>query len=102
MKTFPCFIVTLLLLTACETAKTGGPSSADLDRGINIRQGMNTSEVIALLGEPDYKKPGVQYNKLIMERWHYEIVVDTTSEYREIDTQTVVGLDQKVGTCGSE
>lgn len=88
MKAIPLLLATLVILTACETTDPGGPSAADKS-GINIRQGMDASEVIALLGQPDKKESGILFNKLLMERWHYEIIVQETQDLREIDTELV-------------
>lgn len=89
MKAIFLMIAVLLLSTACTTTDSGGPSSAELEKGINIRQGMDTAELVDLLGEPDYIKPDIKFNKLLMERWHYEIIVDDIQSLQELDTQLV-------------
>lgn len=88
MKVFPFLLVALLILTACETTEPGGPTAAKKSR-INIRQGMDTSEVIALLGQPKSIDTGIRFNNLIMDRWRYEIVVDETQQLQDLDTQMV-------------
>lgn len=89
MKAITLLIGLLLLMTACETTKQAGRSSRDSNNVISVKQGMPASEVIALLGEPDSRTAGVVFNKLIMERWNYEIIIGETVDYQELDTELV-------------
>jgi hypothetical protein len=98
MKVILLILVILPLITACKTTAPVGPTQADLHRGINIRQGMDTAELTSLLGEPDYKQPDFLFNKLKMERWHYEIVLESVKGFQELDTELVLSYSTMAHT----
>lgn len=79
---------TLVLVVGCQTTETETASDSDKSR-TNIHQGMDTSEVIALLGQPNSIETDIRFNRLVMDRWRYEIVVDETQQLQDLDTQMV-------------
>ncbi|MEX0322600.1 MAG: hypothetical protein AB3N63_10610 [Puniceicoccaceae bacterium] len=88
MKALPLLFATLVLVVGCQTTETETASDSDKSR-TNIHQGMDTSEVIALLGQPNSIETDIRFNRLVMDRWRYEIVVDETQQLQDLDTQMV-------------
>lgn len=69
-------------LVACETTEITDSSKKDLV----IARGMPISEVVSMIGDPEFIESGIDIGGVKMDSWHYEIIVSKVSEYQELDT----------------